>query len=266
MGVLGLTTVLQQHGWMPRRNGGGCRTPLWRRGSLERIERIPAGSTLLIDGNGLAHYLYDVAYSRYWESLVEPLQQVGLGQQQNQSDDCMCPRELTPELVVQCLPQSMPLHILDQVTREFADGLSTMNLVVYWDGEDRRFKAETGKKRRDGRSDEWSNLHQFCQRGSLPFGKPCCRNKFRSAFPQSRLLLHQVRATLNSMHHIQHVQCTEEADPQLALAASQSPDTSYCVGMDSDFLLFRDTPYVPSVNPACVEYEPHGVGKCHDTR
>lgn len=248
MGVFGLTTVLQQHGWMPRRSGtagGGCTTPLWREASLERIERIAAGSTLLIDGNGLAHYLFDVAYSRYWESLVAPLHEVGLGKQQ-QSDDCRCPETLTSELVVQCLPQSMPLHILDQVTREFADGLSAMKLVVYWDGEDRRFKAETGKQRRGVRSDEWSNLHQFCQRGSLPFGKPCCRTQFRSAFPQSRLLLHQVRATLQSISPIQHVQCTEEADPQLALAASQSnDDNTYCVGMDSDFLLFRDTPYIP---------------------
>ena len=239
MGVRGLTTVLEQHGWIPSRKG--CIASLWRDDTfpIERIQRLPAGSTLAIDGNGLAYYLFDVAYSRHWENL-------GLMAERPKGGiDCSCPQELTQEMIVQCLPQSVPLQIVDQVTREFVNALnSSMTLVFYWDGKIRRFKAATAKERRASRAEKWSNLRQYCEFGSLPFPKPCCRRCFQSSFPPSVLAVEQVQSTLRSISDIYHIQCAEEADAEVARASSESSST-YCVGMDSDFWLFRDTKYVP---------------------
>ena len=242
MGVRGLTTVLEQHGWIASRNG--CIASLWREDTflipMERIERLPPGSTLAIDGNGLAHYLFDVAYSRHWENL-------GLAaERQKSGTDCSCPQELTKEMIGQCLPQSVPLQILDQVTREFVHALtsSSMTLVFYWDGNIRRFKAATAKERRAARAEKWSHLRQYCEFGSLPFSKPCCRRSFQNSFPPSVLAVELVKSTLRSICHIHHIQCAGEADAEVARASSES-STTYCVGMDSDFWLFRDTKYVP---------------------
>ena len=240
MGVRGLTTVLEQHGWVVSRKG--CMASLWRDDSfpIDRVERLPPGSTLAIDGNGLAYYLFDVAYSRHWENLglVRELRKDGT--------ECSCPEDLTQEMIVQCLPQSVPLQILDQVTREFVHALSSsaMTLVFYWDGKGRRFKAATAKERRASRAEKWSHLRHYCEFGSLPFRKPCCRRSFQSSFPPSVLASEQVQSTLRSISHIQHIQCLEEADAEVARASSESAST-YCVGMDSDFWLFRDTKYVP---------------------
>ena len=241
MGVLGLTTLLQQHGWMPKRRG--CTNPVWRDTLLDdnladRIEMLPPNSTLAVDGNGLAHYLHEVAYSRYFGRLT-------LVNHTADPEECSCKKDLSKELVIQCLPQSMPLQVLDEVTREFVTSLQKnhLKLVIYWDGRGRRMKAATSKKRRSKHSDEWSNLYQFCQFGTLPFRSPCLRN-FTNNFPQSRLLMQQVQSTLSTFTDIEHIHCEEEADREIAMASARAPDT-YCVGMDSDFCLFPDTKYVP---------------------
>lgn len=225
---------------MPKNQG--CKTPLWRDdGKLDnnhsnQIQLIPAYSTLAIDGNGLAHFLHAVAYSRYFDQVT------GGGAA---TADCSCKQDLSPQSVTACLPQSMPLSMLNQVTREFVDSLqkNSLTLHIYWDGSGRRMKAATAKKRRGVRDDEWSNLYQYCHIGVLPFRSPCLNN-FAKSFPISRLFMAQVYSTLSSYPDVEHVHCDEEADRQVATASAFSEGV-FSVGMDTDYCLFPNTKYVP---------------------
>ena len=236
MGVQGLTSMLQELGWMPRPKENSGNT-LWREHTVlstvaDRVELIPRGSTLAIDGNGLAHYLHNVAYSRHFTQVTGASASNGNG-------------SLTMSQVTLCLPQSMPLSLLDEVTREFIGRLeyNQMKIVVYWDGEGRRMKAGTTQKRFDDRTTEWGHLQQYCIYGVLPF-KDICERNFRRNFPASRLLLQQVRITLRDLPLVQNVHCAEEADRLVAMASANDP-SCYCVGMDSDYCLFARCKYIP---------------------
>jgi 5'-3' exonuclease len=241
MGVQGLTRLLKEEGWLPA--DASCSKSLWRANVLSdeaRISRLPSHSTLALDGNGLTYYLHHVAYSRYFDQITG-------GPSTCSSSKCSCrTKNLSQTQVTRLLPQFMPLTMLDEVTKEFVQSLerNNMKLVVYWDGEGRRMKAGTTSKRKEVRDTEWSNLRQFCTYGVVPHSSNAlCRNDWLQNFPMTRLLIRQVQFTLRQFPTIFMIQCEEEADREVAKASADN-ENCYCVGMDSDYLLFPNIKYV----------------------
>lgn len=259
MGVHGLTKLLNQEGFLP--SNSACRQPLWRDTSTsitrsDRIVCIPAGSTLAIDGNGLAYYLHRVAYSRYFATQTKTTGTSTISSKTTNKDSfCSCPSltKLSEQQVTQLLPEFMPLSLLEQVTNEFVQSLlrHRMTLQIYWDGDGRRFKAQTLHSRKAGRDDEWGQLQQYCLYGVVSSThnakkKTLCQRDWVSNYPMSRLMMAQVQSTLEkvSSSFVTMIQCEGEADMEVARAASGRSDV-YCVGLDTDYLLFPHVQYVP---------------------
>lgn len=244
-----MTKLLREQGCFPS-NSSSCTQSLWRDSSnfledasLHEVVRIPPHSTLALDGNGLAYYLHNVAYSRYFAQVTG-----GSAVQTTNGGCCCSTRGLSETQVTRLLPQYMPLDILEDVTKEFVQSLQNqhMKLDVYWDGEGRRFKAATTAHRRETRDTEWSRLKQYSLYGIFPpsKNKKLCRRDWLYNLPMSRLLLHQVRHVLLQYPSVSMIQCAEEADSEVAKASASDPNC-YCVGLDSDYCLFSDIRYVP---------------------
>ena len=241
--MFGLTRLLEENDWLPKQSG--CSLPLWAGNQMstasDRVVCIPPGSTLAIDGNGLAFHLHNVAYSRHFCQVTGS----SINTTTKNGSYCTCKRQLIETQVTKVLPQSLPLDLLDQVTREFVNALHANHckIVVYWDGPDRRMKADTTQKRFEQRTEQWCHLQQYCLFGTLPMKTPCQKLLLRH-FPVTRMLTKQVHYTLSSFHFIDHVICSDEADREVALASHKSP-TTFSVGLDSDYCLFPNIKYVP---------------------
>jgi len=245
MGVHRITSLLQKQGWVPTSPeeaevDSTCR--LWKdwNPSLSFLHhglpilQIPAQSSILIDGNGLAFYLFKVAYARYLKSLFPAA---------GQSKDSFPPvKSLKPTDLTKALPCMMPLNRLEDVTREFTSHLRLCNLQVqvFWDGPKRRFKTVTTQKRMKQRQEEWSNLQQYSEHGSLPNENSVFA--FLRHFPIPGLFMQCVRKTLNQ-EHVNMIYCNEEADVELARQASGNP-TAFVLGQDSDFYFYKDIQYI----------------------
>lgn len=251
MGVHGWTSFLQGEGWLPRSiQSCGCITSLWRDPrSLEgneafasRIVKIPEKSEIHIDGYGLAFYIWDIAFERHLRSLLRcsPCS-VSVHEAATGGVDLQ-----------RLLPITVPLSIVDQVTREYMGELvRRFRIHVYFDGNGRRIihressskvsKQETTEKRLGAIFDAWDNLRLYCSQGSIPPTKTICR--WKREFPRPRLLFDQFRHTLRCMD-VTIVECEEEGDFIIAKAASGHAN-AYVLGNDSDFCFFRDINYIP---------------------
>lgn len=228
-------------------------------GKAPTLEKIPPGSVLLIDGNGLTFHLHSIAYTRYLRSLK--VNDGGPHSSSNGQRCCPLTQDLSPDLIVKALPCMLPLSLLRQVTTEFITTLQTQNggggsgsqleIQVLWDGPYRRFKERTDLERRERREIEESNLELFCRFGSLPKRKYAC--EWGDDFPYSRLFIRCVRHALTntSTYPIQMIECIEEADMELAKRASGKQNT-YVVGFDSDFVFYRDIQYIP-LDKMCIQ-------------
>lgn len=243
MGVRRITSLIQNQGWIPTtppeaEMETACR--LWREWDPSLllfhrglpIQAIPAKSSVLIDGNGLAFFLFRVAYARHLRSLFPG----------RTSGTFPAVKSLSSAELTQALPCMMPLDLLDDITREFAYRLRLCNLDVriFWDGPNRRFKTVTTQRRMEQRRQELVNLQQYCVHGSVPNEKNVYG--FLRQFPVPSLFLQSVRKTL---HHANAnmVFCNEEADVELARAAS-GDSNSFVLGQDSDFYFYKDIQYV----------------------
>jgi hypothetical protein len=230
----------------------GCTIRLWKEwnasdaflgvNNVPPLQTIPPQSKFLIDGNGLAFYLHSIAYSRYLRSL-------NTSTTSTSTANC-CPRIQTlatsEETVVQALPCMMPLSQLRGITHEFVAALKEQNmqLQVYWDGPLRRHKARTDEERLQYRKQQESHLELFCRHGILPSSKHlryACQ--WKDEFPFSRLFLLAVKHALQEQN-IAMVQCTEEADVELAKQAC-GDSQAFILGFDSDFFFFRNVQYIP---------------------
>jgi DEAD/DEAH box helicase len=251
MGVRGFNKLLRQKGLLTNpiipEDSCGCSFSPWKADVNNNnnddlsdrpppFQKIPDGSQLLIDGNGLAFYLHSIAYSRYLRVLSKSS---GL------NESC-CPRtdELDPTQLSMALPSMLPLRILHDVTNEFIDDMKTyMKVKVFWDGKVRRFKSLTDEKRRQQRLEEESNLEHYCHHGILPQGtKHCCQ--LQNHFPFSNMFLTCVKHALGGSSFVEMVECDEEADEYLARSAFGDP-TAFVVGYDSDFYFYKDIQYLP---------------------
>jgi HrpA-like RNA helicase len=256
----------------------GCSTELWREwkasdafsltgnGSKNTV-KIPPRSLLLVDGNGLAFYLHSIAYTRYLRHVHNGAAAAGsvtsVTSFVHSQPSLSCPKVQSimsdESAVVQCLPCMMPLSWLRSVTKEFVSALRRQDMLVriYWDGPLRRCKARTDQERQAYRQRQESQLKLFCQHGILPSPKKCpfaCQ--WKNEFPFSKLFLLCVRHALQEeaaatvengneeSSFLTMIDCTEEADVELALAAT-GDDNAYVLGYDSDFFFFKDIQYIP---------------------
>ena len=251
MGVHGITTLLKERGWLrPASNNECCSARLWKEWnpveallgnedggpSSSSQRRIPPQSLFLIDGNGLAFYLHQVAYARH-------IRNVGNTTTTTTTICCPLTNSLNPKQITQVLPCLLPLHLLKEATMEFVSTLRKHNIrmQVFWDGRARRFKALTNQKRKQRRQEEWGTLQQYCFHGSMPKERNTCQ--WGCHFPFSSMFLKCVR---NALHvaFVNMVDCPEEADGELARRASGDP-SAYVIGQDSDFFFYKDIQYIP---------------------
>ncbi|CAB9524055.1 Probable ATP-dependent RNA helicase spindle-E [Seminavis robusta] len=248
MGVQGITKLLTTRGVLPPPSRGCCTTELFQQRTHEDESTtiLPEGSTLLIDGPGLAFYLHTIAYSRWARKVT---------QRQDNISSSKC-RETTAKLTTSqltlLLPQNLPKSLLVDVTREFVHGLSFLNLKVYWDGPSSaaivNFKATTLKRRREQRETEWSNLQRYCDHGIFPNDVSC---QVCHEFPYSQLFVCIVRETLRQLVD-NNIECDGEADAVMAADARDQPD-HYVVGQDSDFFFYKGIQYIPFAGLVLVE-------------
>lgn len=241
MGVHGWTRFLFEEGWVPINS---CRTSLWRDASSsvnDRVERLAADPSLVIDGNGLVFYLFQIAYARHVQSVT--------GNNNNKySSTCQCPspKNLSPDQIQQLLPTFLPLSVLDEVTFEYISALQrhASSIKVYFDGEARHcVKQQTDRQRQERLADHWDTLRQYCLYGALPLATTgVC--EWSKVFPKSRLFSQQVVHTLRYRCQVQIIECDEECDHILAEAVRGDPH-AYILGNDSDFCFFPDANYIP---------------------
>lgn len=191
MGVYGFTRYLSEEGWLPPDCRECCRTSLWLRDpngassslfagvsrSIRTIRPRPVPRPTLgnatttsnglhsnhssslsfhIDGNGLAFFLFDVAYARHVQKVIHEFQQpvsTVSSSATNSGQKCCCPtiqsvlattqtsgKETAskhkshktknnrqppdnPSLLPQILPNFVPLDIVEDVTKEFIEAL-----------------------------------------------------------------------------------------------------------------------------------------------
>lgn len=243
MGVYGVTTLLHKEGWIPSeaKSEDEClcsSSKLFKTWNPSfaffnqglPLQQIRPQSLLLIDGNGLAFFLLKVAYARNLRSIFKV------------EGRCPAVGEVSPGDISKALPSMLPLSLVEELANEFISQLRLFDirLKVYWDGRSRRFKTATDQKRREQREEEWSALQQYCIHGSLPNEKNICR--FLSRFPVPRLFLRCVRKALQRAQ-VEMVHCEEEADVELARAAS-GDSNAFVLGQDSDFFFFKDIQYM----------------------
>lgn len=246
MGVFRITSLIHKQGWTPSNPvaegeaDSACR--LWKDWNPSSaflhqglpVQQIPAQSSILIDGNSLAFFLFKVSYARYLKSLFH-----------DHHDKGTFPsvKSVKPSDLTRALPCMMPLDLLEDVTQEYTSSLRLCNLKVqvFWDGPSRRFKTVTANKRTKERHQEWSNLQQYSTHGSLPNEKSIFG--LLKHFPVPSLFLECVRKTLGR-EQTKMVYCTEEADVELAKKAYGN-DNAFILGQDSDFYFYKDIQYVP---------------------
>ena len=296
MGVRGIRHLLKDVGWLsnykeeedhnddvnnnnkknqPQSSSScGCSTSLWKEWNASDslgltigqsrpsaggppLTKIEYQSCFLIDGNGLAFYLHDIAYTRYLQTLKRSTTTTI----NNPHESCCCPTiksTIHNDMVVEALPCMMPLSFLREATIEFISTLSqhVSKIKIYWDGPHRRYKTKTDEARQKERLEKESNMELFCHYGVLPSNnnsrggnnnisnnnKYVC--EFKQHFPLSRLFLLCVRHTIQSFSEIEMIDCIEEADVQLAIDAYNKNDT-YIIGRDSDFFFYKSVQYIP---------------------
>jgi hypothetical protein len=253
MGVHGITKLLKERCWLLSKEEECCLTHLWnnwnpsmaytsmnedktstRTSNSPPLQPIPLESKFFIDGNGLALHLHQFAYAarHIWDVAAQSYQQ-----------SCPLTSSLSTEEITKVLPSMLPLGVLKQVTMEFVATLwkHGIQLQFFWDGPKRSCKAETNKKQRCTRQQEWGTLQQYCLHGSMPKEQNVCQ--WNNQFPYLALFFTTIRHALQ-ISFVDMVPCQEEADVKLALCASGNP-TAYVNGLDSDFFFYKDIQYIP---------------------
>eukprot|EP00536_Pseudo-nitzschia_multiseries_P013275 jgi/Psemu1/290763/fgenesh1_pg.555_\ len=278
MGVRGCRKLLRTVGWLAETDDAnnhiereashpscGCSETVWKEWNASDaflgtknngppVERIPSNVRFLIDGNGLAFHLHSIAYTRHLRSLSTSNAMDCAGN--NGSPPSCCPRTEAitndREATVLALPCHLPLHILRTVTKEFVSGLKgrVSDIAVFWDGPARRGKALTDLKRKIQRDRQESYLELFHNHGTMISASKKKRRTYacewKEDFPFSNLFTTCVRHALQEEGDgiIQSVECSEEADIELAKRAS-GDDRAYVLGLDSDFFFFKGIQYIP---------------------
>jgi XPG domain containing len=143
MGVFGWSRLLAEEGWIPLigRSSQPDPTSLWldqdtldRSHALleDRLVEIPPGSELHIDGYCLCFRIHEVAYARHCQQVLKKKK--------------VPAHKWKAHQIRHMIPSFLPPALLTQVTQEFVTKLrdsSRLQLLVYWDG-DERYAPPTG--------------------------------------------------------------------------------------------------------------------------
>lgn len=225
------------------------------------LERIPSNARFLIDGNGLAFYLHSIAYTRHLRSLSIERHNINditnyMSSRGSGNHPFRCPTTKAimtdQQATIQALPCMLPLHLLRTVTKEFVSGLKRngSDIVVFWDGPARRGKIGTDKERKVQRDQQESYLELFCNHGTIISASKKKHRKYvfewQQDFPFSKLFSTCVRHALQEEGGdiIESVECSEEADVELAMRAS-GDGRAFVLAFDSDFFFYKDIQYIP---------------------
>eukprot|EP00934_Nitzschia_sp_Nitz4_P002355 Nitzschia sp. Nitz4//scaffold120_size68122//58196//63238//NITZ4_006055-RA/size68122-processed-gene-0.41-mRNA-1//1//CDS//3329534311//2355//frame0 len=247
MGVRGITTYLRDTGLLDTTQPDYSK--LWKEWTSAlsfQLKNPPQvlepGSILLIDANGLAFFLYHVAYCRHVLSVTKKYQDNTTG---GAVTTCPSIRSLSEQEVLDILPSFMPMSLLEDITKEFARGISNRGVRVelWWDGPSRRFKELTHEKRRTTRLQEWDALLAFCQHGTLPVRPDDPAWDLLDHLPVPGMFLRVVKDTLHKCK-MKMKYCREEADVELARQAS-GKNNCFILASDSDFWFYKDVQYIP---------------------
>lgn len=129
--------------------------------------------------------------------------------------------------------------IANEVDRLRSCGLQ---LLVYFDGPEQRFKEHTASKRDKQREEQWAKFFDFCEEGA--------KNTAGDSFPLPPLCKRQLLASLKNCGVAVH-NCQGEADHEIAQFVSQSnapykvgEERFFAYGRDSDYMAMRGCPYV----------------------
>ena len=271
MGVHGITKLLHERGLLPSLpsfdDTDGSLFPehhdssslsfssSFSSSSLELLQPIPSGSVLLIDGNGVAFFLHQVAYRRYLRTTQLPLNNKAKDNNNQNNLNKSQKQQQEQQQLWQALPHLLPLELLHQVTLEFVSRLRQggYRLKVLWDGPTTTtttpttttpatssnnhtpmFKIRTQRKRKRDRKLEWSALQQYCLYGSYSSSNKNKHNKsnkniknihqeWNYQFPYSTLFVATVKHAFR-MAFCETVDCVGEADWELAQRASTTHD------------------------------------------
>lgn len=244
MGVHGLTKHLKEHGLLPsfteETGEVFCSLP-------ETV--VEPGSTLAIDGSGLAFRIYRLAYFEHYKFVMS--------QRKLYEDDF--------HLITHLLPIMLDLKKIKQVTDEMMRLLiytHKVNVSIYLDGNKQPMKVKTKASRDERKMMEDNNLRRFFTKQILPlsFGTRSRLKRvkipdaytFMSEFPIPILLFAQVEHCIytwaeqykvggfdDSNVFFRVTQCESEADQAVAMeSALDTSNRTYVIGQDSDYTIF----------------------------
>jgi hypothetical protein len=247
MGIHGLTAHLREHGLLPNFSEETgevfCSLPQ---------QTIQPGSTLAIDGPGLAFHIYRLAYFEHYKSVMS----------QRDSDKYKDDFHLITHLLPTMLDMKKVQQVTDEVMRQFVH-VHKVNVSVYLDGNKQPRKALTRASRGERRMVEESNLRKFFTKQILPPSFRSRNNRsgkikipdpytFMSEFPLPILLFQQVEHSLymwagkfdrgefeDSEAFFRVTQCESEADQAVAMeSALDTSNRTFAIGQDSDYCVF----------------------------
>ncbi len=283
MGIKGLETFLRERGLLPScdynkekfmKDESGNTIDNQDDFCFRSFEMMP-GYTFAIDGYGLVFYILDLAYKRYFRTILSKYQK---GRHENGQDSSLL-FENEDHFLFHLFPSMTPLSLVESLTNEILELLLMkyqINLQIYIDGHSKTSRAMNGEEsmkeytdncRKERRKTKEENLKRFCIQKILPrsFKKKRKQNPdpdlFFNEFPSSKLALDQVlysiktfEIKLNELTHnldlihdsttenygnLTIIHCEEEADRSVALAsAMDTSNRTFAVGNDSDFYLF----------------------------
>ena len=253
MGVLGLTSLLREHGLFP----SATFSPQAFCSALD-LQTIDAGSTLAIDGLGFVFYIYRRAYREHYMQIIK---------EQHRYKDVR-------HLISALLPSMLDLKRIHSITGTLFRWIvqaSNINVSIYWDGPKQPWKGMTRKKRHKDRGRMKCSLENFFTKHLLPSSFHA-RNQERMAIPDAQAFLqefpmppllicqvqHSIEAFRNECQHgleegtVRITYCRGEADASVAReSAMDTTNRTFCVGQDSDYCVFG------SLDQACeVQYMP----------
>lgn len=216
--------------------------------------QILEGSTLAIDGNGLAYHMYDQAYQSFYHHILQSFHE---NKQKTSTSHAA--------LISSLLPCMMPLEFLTKACQTLMNDWvcrAKLHLSIYLDSTQyyNPFKQATLESRQEQRQLEEDQLEQFLLFSSLPWDRIPSAQELLQSFPRSSIstwfhpLLHEMEIfQLQYSDHVFIYESSDEADWDVAFqAAGDVSGNTLAVGQDSDYFIFggdvhqlTPVPYIP---------------------
>ena len=218
MGVHGLTSLLRQRGLLPSaqhsasastENDDAPTTLDVPTRHDAHYRTIPRGSTLAVDGDGLAFHLLRRAYRRHRQTVLAASATASASAS-----------------VASLIPTFLPPHVVHTTTISYLTELivdrGMRHATVYFDAKSRsnggnasigqRMKRRERRRRDERREEEWTHLREYCERGVLPRG---CSVPSSSSSVSGKKKISKYRSSSRKSNYSgqnQHTTDEEEAD------------------------------------------------------